>query len=225
MLPAGTQRQFHGQGVRGKARQQWLRRRHHHEWRPPGAANQYRAAELTWRANNNRQLAGPARGKTFHIVSLGCTKNTVDSEAMAQFAGGRPRARRGRRLGGPGRGPTCGFIEPAKRIHRHPVELGDHKRAGWSRPAAWSSDTRTSCARSCRSSTVFSAREIGPPCLPWSNSSTCCARRVIRCRWCNWPSQARSTWRFCIGARAARARTSRSQMAATSAAPSAPSRS
>jgi ribosomal protein S12 methylthiotransferase len=53
--------------------------------------------------------------KTFHIVSLGCAKNTVDSDSMAQLL-----ARRGyRSVSDPRRAHvlivnTCGFIGPAK---------------------------------------------------------------------------------------------------------------
>ncbi|MFA5056270.1 MAG: 30S ribosomal protein S12 methylthiotransferase RimO [Dehalococcoidia bacterium] len=53
--------------------------------------------------------------KAFHIVSLGCAKNTVDSESMAQLL-----VRAGhKRVGQPGRAGiiivnTCGFIGPAK---------------------------------------------------------------------------------------------------------------
>ena len=57
--------------------------------------------------------------RSFHIVSLGCTKNTVDSEAMAQLllAAGHERA--------PDAASadlvvvnTCGFIEAAKQEMR-----------------------------------------------------------------------------------------------------------
>ena len=73
-----------------------------------------------------------ARPKTFLIVSLGCAKNTVDSEAMEQLllAAGHQRA------GEPAAADllivnTCGFIESAKQesIDRL-LELGADKRAG-----------------------------------------------------------------------------------------------
>jgi len=53
--------------------------------------------------------------KTFHIVSLGCAKNTVDTEGMAQLLS----AAGYRRVKTPGRAQalivnTCGFIAPAR---------------------------------------------------------------------------------------------------------------
>ncbi len=57
----------------------------------------------------------PSSSKTFHLVSLGCSKNTVDSDSMAQLlgnAGFRPvadPAKAGVLLVN-----TCGFIGPAK---------------------------------------------------------------------------------------------------------------
>ena len=71
-------------------------------------------------------------GKTFHLVSLGCAKNTVDSDSMAQL------------LVGSGYEPvgvsedasvvivnTCGFIGPAKdESLRVLSELAADKRAG-----------------------------------------------------------------------------------------------
>jgi ribosomal protein S12 methylthiotransferase len=70
--------------------------------------------------------------KTFHIVSLGCAKNTVDSEAMEQLllAAGHARAAR------PNDADllivnTCGFIESAKQESIDTLlELGAGKKAG-----------------------------------------------------------------------------------------------
>lgn len=75
--------------------------------------------------------ARPARG-SFHIVSLGCAKNTVDSEAMEQLllAAGH------RRADGPSDADllivnTCGFIESAKQESIDTLlELGSDKRRG-----------------------------------------------------------------------------------------------
>jgi ribosomal protein S12 methylthiotransferase len=73
-----------------------------------------------------------ARRKTFHIVSLGCAKNTVDSEAMEQLllAAGHSRTAR------PDDAElvvvnTCGFIEAAKQESIDTLlELSDAKRPG-----------------------------------------------------------------------------------------------
>ena len=69
--------------------------------------------------------------RSFHIVSLGCAKNTVDSEAMAQLllAAGHSRA-----LDSASADVvivnTCGFIESAKQESIDTLlELGDAKRA------------------------------------------------------------------------------------------------
>lgn len=72
------------------------------------------------------------RKKTFHLISLGCSKNTVDSESMAQL------------LGGAGYRPvmdpsqaevllvnTCGFIGPAREESYEVLqELAENKRKG-----------------------------------------------------------------------------------------------
>jgi ribosomal protein S12 methylthiotransferase len=70
--------------------------------------------------------------RSFHIVSLGCTKNTVDSEAMAQLllAAGHERA-----LDAASADlvvvNTCGFIEAAKQESIDTLlELGEAKHAG-----------------------------------------------------------------------------------------------
>ncbi len=75
---------------------------------------------------------GARAGKTFHIVTLGCAKNTVDSEAMEQLllAAGHTRAP------GPETADvvvvnTCGFIEAAKQESVDTLlQLGEAKRAG-----------------------------------------------------------------------------------------------
>src|SRR5437764_12539136 len=72
-----------------------------------------------------------ARRRSFHIVSLGCAKNTVDSEAMTQLllAAGHARAV------SPAEADvvvvnTCGFIESAKQESVDTLlQLGDAKRA------------------------------------------------------------------------------------------------
>lgn len=70
--------------------------------------------------------------KTFHLVSLGCSKNTVDSQSMAQLlAGGGYRA-----VENPARASvlivnTCGFIGPAKEESLQVLgELAANKRKG-----------------------------------------------------------------------------------------------
>ncbi|MGE5249076.1 MAG: 30S ribosomal protein S12 methylthiotransferase RimO [Bacteroidota bacterium] len=69
---------------------------------------------------------------TFHLVSLGCAKNTVDSDSMAELL-----ARDGYRpVDDPRRASvlivnTCGFIGPAKQESLETLrELADRKRAG-----------------------------------------------------------------------------------------------
>ncbi len=69
---------------------------------------------------------------SFHIVSLGCTKNTVDSEAMAQLllAAGHERAANAATADLVVVN-TCGFIESAKQESIDTLlELGDAKRVG-----------------------------------------------------------------------------------------------
>lgn len=70
--------------------------------------------------------------KTFHLISLGCSKNTVDSQSMAQLM-----ASSGYRLvAEPSRAAvlivnTCGFIGPAKDESLQVLrELAAHKRKG-----------------------------------------------------------------------------------------------
>jgi len=72
------------------------------------------------------------KSKTFHLVSLGCAKNSVDSESMAQLL-----ARDGyRALDDPRKAAvlivnTCGFIGPAKEESFQALhELADLKRDG-----------------------------------------------------------------------------------------------
>jgi ribosomal protein S12 methylthiotransferase len=69
---------------------------------------------------------------TFHLVSLGCAKNTVDSDSMAQLLG-----RDGyRQVNDPGKATvlivnTCGFIGPAKKESIETLrELASTKRKG-----------------------------------------------------------------------------------------------
>lgn len=72
------------------------------------------------------------KSKTFHLVSLGCAKNTVDSDSMAQLlvgSGYQPvdTARRASVL----IVNTCGFIGPAKEESLQVLsDLAAHKRAG-----------------------------------------------------------------------------------------------
>ena len=70
--------------------------------------------------------------KTYHLVSLGCAKNTVDSQSMAQLL-----SRSGyQAVEKPGRADvlivnTCGFIGPAKEESLQVLgELAAHKRKG-----------------------------------------------------------------------------------------------
>src|SRR5436190_17200897 len=77
------------------------------------------------------ETLAPTASKKFHIVSLGCAKNTVDSEAMEQLllAAGHQRA------ADPTSADllivnTCGFIESAKQESIDTLlELGSQKRA------------------------------------------------------------------------------------------------
>jgi len=68
--------------------------------------------------------------KTFHLISLGCAKNTVDSESMAQILAGSGY----RSVEKPSRASvlivnTCGFIGPAKEESLQVLaELAAHKR-------------------------------------------------------------------------------------------------
>ncbi|HEX9617233.1 MAG TPA: 30S ribosomal protein S12 methylthiotransferase RimO [Anaerolineales bacterium] len=70
--------------------------------------------------------------KTFHLVSLGCSKNTVDSQSMAQLLSGAGY----RAVANPARASvlivnTCGFIGPAKEESLQVLgELAAHKRKG-----------------------------------------------------------------------------------------------
>ncbi len=70
--------------------------------------------------------------KTFHLVSLGCSKNTVDSESMAQLLAGSGY----RAVASPDSASvlivnTCGFIGPAKEESLSVLgELAAHKRRG-----------------------------------------------------------------------------------------------
>jgi ribosomal protein S12 methylthiotransferase len=74
----------------------------------------------------------PPSPKTFHLVSLGCSKNTVDSDSMAQLlgnAGFRPVADPA--SAGVLLVNTCGFIGPAKEeSYRVLSEMADLKGAG-----------------------------------------------------------------------------------------------
>jgi len=80
----------------------------------------------------DRDATKAMKQKTFHLVSLGCAKNTVDSESMAQLLAGsgyRPE-------GDPARAGvlivnTCGFIGPAKEeSYRVLAELAAQKQDG-----------------------------------------------------------------------------------------------
>jgi ribosomal protein S12 methylthiotransferase len=72
------------------------------------------------------------KSKRFHLVSLGCSKNTVDSESMAQLLGGAgfeatadPRQAEVLIVN------TCGFIGPAKRESLSVLnDLAAHKKRG-----------------------------------------------------------------------------------------------
>src|SRR5262252_2620396 len=72
------------------------------------------------------------KNKLFHLVSLGCSKNTVDSEGMAQLLGGAgysatedPRQAEVLIVN------TCGFIGPAKQESLDVLnELAVHKKRG-----------------------------------------------------------------------------------------------
>jgi tRNA A37 methylthiotransferase MiaB len=70
--------------------------------------------------------------KSFYLLSLGCSKNTVDSEGMAQLLGGVGY----NSVADPGKAGvlivnTCGFIGPAKEESVHALrELADAKKPG-----------------------------------------------------------------------------------------------
>ncbi|MGH2524779.1 MAG: 30S ribosomal protein S12 methylthiotransferase RimO, partial [Anaerolineales bacterium] len=72
------------------------------------------------------------KNKRFHLVSLGCAKNTVDSESMAQLLGESGY----QATAEPGQAEvlivnTCGFIGPAKRESINVLnELAAHKKRG-----------------------------------------------------------------------------------------------
>jgi ribosomal protein S12 methylthiotransferase len=70
--------------------------------------------------------------KTFHLISLGCAKNTVDSESMAQLLGGSGyRAVTTPEKAGVLIVNTCGFIGPAKEESLQVLgDLAAHKRKG-----------------------------------------------------------------------------------------------
>ena len=76
--------------------------------------------------------SGVMKNKTFHIVSLGCAKNTVDSDSMGQLLVGSgyqwvKDARRARVV----IVNTCGFIGPARQESLDVLgELAAHKRPG-----------------------------------------------------------------------------------------------
>lgn len=77
-------------------------------------------------------MSKPDKTKTYHLVSLGCAKNTVDSQSMAQLL-----SKSGyRAVEKPGRADvlivnTCGFIGPAKEESLQVLrELAAHKRKG-----------------------------------------------------------------------------------------------
>ncbi len=82
--------------------------------------------------DERHELGAAATGKAFHVVTLGCAKNTVDSEAMEQLL----LAVGYRRAGDPASADvvvvnTCGFIEAAKQESIDTLlELGEAKRAG-----------------------------------------------------------------------------------------------
>jgi ribosomal protein S12 methylthiotransferase len=76
-------------------------------------------------------VSAPTARRSFHLVSLGCTKNTVDSEAMAQLllAAGHARASDAASADLVVVN-TCGFIEAAKQESIDTLlELGEAKRA------------------------------------------------------------------------------------------------
>jgi len=70
--------------------------------------------------------------KTFHLISLGCAKNTVDSESMAQLlVGNGYNATKDPDKAGVLIVNTCGFIGPAKEESLQVLsELAAHKRKG-----------------------------------------------------------------------------------------------
>jgi len=71
-----------------------------------------------------------SKSKSFYLLSLGCSKNTVDSESMAQLLGGAGY----KSVADPGKAGvlivnTCGFIGPAKEESVNALrELADRKR-------------------------------------------------------------------------------------------------
>jgi ribosomal protein S12 methylthiotransferase len=73
-----------------------------------------------------------SKSKSFYLLSLGCSKNTVDSESMAQLLGGAGY----KSVADPGKAGvlivnTCGFIGPAKEESVNALrELADRKRPG-----------------------------------------------------------------------------------------------
>src|SRR6266536_3059988 len=75
------------------------------------------------------RVMAKVKSKRFHLVSLGCSKNTVDSESMAQLLGGAgyqatadPRQAEVLIVN------TCGFIGPAKKESVDVLnELASHK--------------------------------------------------------------------------------------------------
>ncbi|MBI3242196.1 MAG: 30S ribosomal protein S12 methylthiotransferase RimO [Chloroflexi bacterium] len=73
-----------------------------------------------------------SKSKSFYLLSLGCSKNTVDSESMAQLLGGAGY----KGVADPGKAGvlivnTCGFIGPAKEESVNALrELADNKKPG-----------------------------------------------------------------------------------------------
>ena len=114
-------------------------------------------------------LTARAPARSFHIVSLGCAKNTVDSEAMEQLllaAAGHPRAAT-RNSADLLIVNTCGFIESAKQESIDTLlELGADKRADQKLIATGCLVERypSELPPSCRRSTPSSARATGRPC-------------------------------------------------------------
>ena len=140
---------------------------------PPGPSNGHRSRG----AHVETLDRDRDRARRFHIVSLGCAKNTVDSEAMEQLllaAGPPPRGRR-RRSADLLIVNTCGFIESAKQESIDTLlELGRRKTG---RPEAdrHRLPGRALSARAGRraadGSTRSSARATGRRCRAWSPSS------------------------------------------------------
>ena len=73
-----------------------------------------------------------SKSKSFYLLSLGCSKNTVDSESMAQLLGGAGY----KGVADPGKAGvlivnTCGFIGPAKEESVNALrELAERKKPG-----------------------------------------------------------------------------------------------